>query len=462
MENSENKKRIPLSRGYRCFLYFIFVSIEGIMNVSAGLMSSASNEIKKQLNIKEVEFGSFSLSTSIGRVFSSLLFSAFNKTISRKWSTIGSMIIHATSLCGFYLSSNKYILFFLRGVQGFSQMPPSIYVPVWINQFGLKNFKTLQMTSIQLFATLGVFCGYLINLIIGKDNWKYGFLFEASYMLFCIICFTLTKEIYFSNDLFSISNIDNGKNEKTSIFEKTENLSEKSTKKVNFLNDLKKLIVHNLFMISMFCRVIIHGLNTCLLYWLADFLRNAIGEKNDIKITFCNLVICLAGPFGGLITNTLLKKIIGSYESRKSSWPLVILQICASITAVCIGIMPTTYTTTGCIIFFFFFNSSALPLLQGILISCVDKDLSTTGFALANVMTQILTSGTITALYGKINDKYKSENKRVAMCVCMSFHFIAVPLLIALAILRNKKLDEEAKKKEDKEQELVEKNEENS
>ena len=58
-------------------------------------------------------------------------------------------------------------------------------------------------------------------------------------------------------------------------------------------------------------------------------------------------------------------------------------------------------------------------------------------------------------IYGIINDRYKDKYPSLAMICIMSLQFIAVPLLILLAILRNKKFDEEEKNKEDKEEELV-------
>ncbi len=208
----------------------------------------------------------------------------------------------------------------------------------------------------------------------------------------------------------------------------------------------------------MLCRCILHGLNTCLHFWLADYMRNVVHEKNQLKITISYSIICFAGPFGGLIANAILRPFIVNYNSRKASWPLVILQIIASIFAVSIGFMKSTLTVSLATILFLVFNSSALPLLQGILISCVDNDLGATGFAIANILTQVLTSGTTPLLYGIINDKYKEKYPSLAMICIMSLQFIAVPFLIALAILRNKKFDDEEKrKKEEQGEELIEK-----
>ena len=158
-----------------------------------------------------------------------------------------------------------------------------------------------------------------------------------------------------------------------------------------------------------------------------------------------------------MIANAVLKPFIISHESRKASWPLVILQLIASIFGICIGFMKTTLNVTIATILFLIFNSSALPIVQGILISCVDKELGATGFATANILTQVLTSGTTPLLYGVINDRYKDKISNLAMLCIMSLEFLAIPFLCILAYLRNKKFDEEEKNKQDKEQELVDK-----
>ena len=332
-------------------------------------------------------------------------------------------------------------------------MPQAIYIPVWIAQFGIRKYRTIQLTFLQLFMTVGKCVGYFINMYFGLENWKKGFLVEAVYLLFCSFCCLISSEDYFSKTLFR-PEIDEFKNkeklEKISCTVYEEELEPKKEikKNTNFCNSIKILSCHSLYLISMMCRCILHGLNTCLHFWLADFMRNVIHEKNQLKITICYSIICFAGPLCGILANIILRPIIGQYDSRKASWPLVFLQLTASIFAVSIGFMKTTLTVSFATILFLMFNSSALPLLQGILISCVDKDLSTTGFSIANILTQVLTSGTTPLLYGIINDKYKDKYPSLAMICIMSLQFIAVPLLVLLAILRNKKFDEEEKNKE--------------
>jgi len=457
MEEPKSPRKVRLSRYYRIFLYFIMVTMEGMVNVSSGLLSSATKEVKKSLNMNDAKFGSFGTANSLGRIISSTLFGMFNQVISRKWTTTLSVGFHALFLLCFQITNNANILIFVRGLQGLTQMPQAIYIPVWIDQFGIRKYRTVQITSLQLFMTTGKCIGYFLNMFFGLENWKKGFFIEAMYLLFCSFCCLISSEDYFSRTLYRPDSEDNERITCT-VYEEKQEKSNKNVKKNNFLYDLKILSCHSLYLISMLCRCILHGLNTCLHFWLADFMRNVIHEKNQLKITICYSIICFMGPLFGILANLVLKPWIGNYESRKASWPLVFLQLTASIFAVSIGFMKSTLTVSFATILFLMFNSSALPLLQGILISCVDKSLSATGFAIANILTQVLTSGTTPLLYGIINDRYKEQYPSLAMISIMSLQFIAVPFLAALAILRNKKFDEEEKKKKEEQgEELIEK-----
>ena len=462
MEEQKSKPRkIRLSRCYRLFLFFIMASIEAVMNIANGLLSSATKEIKKSLNMNDAKFGSFGTANSLGRIMSSTLFGMLNQKISRKWSTTLGIGFHAIFILCFHITNNANILIFVRGLHGFTQMPPSIYVPVWIDQYAIRSYRTVQLTTVQLSQTIGKCIGYLLNMYFGLEHWKKGFLVEAGYLIFCTICCLITSEDYFSMTLYRPKLSDEEeKNLRISctIYEEQEtNKNKEEEKKSNFFDDLKILSRHSLYVLSVTCRCILHGINTCLHFWLADFLRTVIHEQNQLKITIYYSIICFAGPVGGMIANAVLKPIIISYESRRASWPLVILQLIASLFGISIGFMKTTLNVTIATILFLMFNSSALPIVQGILISCVGKKLGTTGFAIANILTQVLTSGTTPLLYGIINDRYKDKYPNLAMLCIMSLEFLAIPFLCILAYLRNKKFDEEEKNKEEKEQELVDK-----
>ena len=469
--NSEDKRRkVVLSRCYRLFLFFIMVSVEGAMNISSGLLSSATKEIKKSLNMNDAKFGMFGTANGLGRVIGSTLFGMYNLKMSRKWIQTANVGFHALFLLFFKITNNGNILICMRGLTGFTQMPPSIYCCVWIDQYGIGSFKTVQITAVQLFQTTGKCIGYFLNMYFGLDNWKEGFLLEAVYLFFCSFCCLISSEDYFSRTLYPNNSLEYDKSSNRIIKKNSEKIKNRISstiyedkeiflKEETFFSDLIVLSCHSLYMISMSSRCILHGLNTCLHFWLADFIRNVIKEDNQLKVTISYSIICFAGPFGGIVANAVLKPCIGGYETRKSSWPLVFLQVIASILAISIGFMKSTFSVCVITILYLIFNSSALPLVQGILISCVDPELSATGFAIASILTQSLTSGATPFIYGVINDRYKDKYPWLAMVSVMSLQFVAVPLLILLAILRNRKFDEEEKLKEEKneEEELVDK-----
>ena len=464
--DTKKPKKVILSRCYRIFLFFILMNMDLTMDISSGIFSSAAKNIKFQLNLTDAKFGSFGTATSIGRIISSFLFFFINDKVNHKHLLTTLILFHSLFLFCFKFTNNPRILLVLRAFQGLTQTSPSIYFPVWINQFGIKEYKTIQISSIQLFQALGKLIGHFIVFFIGYDNWQNGFIISASYLfllnLFCIV----SNENYFGRTLYaqkkeiknSQNNLKESNNSLITIFEENEIKDNYSDK--NYFKNLYLLFHNPLYIISLICRSIIRGLITCLHYWFSDFLRNIV-KCEPITVTITYAIICISGPLGGIIANALLKPILISYESRKASWPLVILQIIASIFAIGIALMNSVLTIAIATIIFLIFNSSVIALIQGILISCVDKSMSATGFAFANACTQVLTAGPTPMVYGVINDKFKNKYPWLAMCCIMSLNLIAVPLLIYLAILRNRKFDEEKKEENDKEKELVDFQEDN-
>ena len=468
LEDQTKKRRISLSRLYRVFLFWIMLSSEGAMNISSGLLSSATKEIKKSLNMNDSKFGMFGTANGLGRVIGSLMFGLLNIKLSRKWLQTLSVGLHALFLVPFKFTDNGIILICMRGLTGLTQMTPSIYLCVWIDQYGIGSFKTIQITAVQLCQTSGKCIGYLINVHYGLDHWQEGFILEAIYLFICFLCCLISGEDFFSRTLYP-KYVHRKKNQNKIDENVDEQLKERLSytiyedkdiefeAKSSFFSDLVILFKNPLYILSLLSRCILHGLNTCLHFWLCDFIRTVIHEENQLKITLLYSLICFAGPIGGILTNSILKPFIGGYETRKSSWPLVILQTIASIFAINIGFMKTTLSITIITILYLTFNSTALPLVQGILISCVEPELAATGFAIASILTQSLTSGSTPFIYGYINDRYKDKYPLLAMVSIMLLQIVAVPVLILLAILRNKKFDEEEKLKEQEtDQELTE------
>ena len=78
-------------------------------------------------------------------------------------------------------------------------MPPSIYIPVWIDQFGVQKWKTMFMTMVQVVIPTGKVAWYLLHALFGEENWQMGFVFEGAYLFVVGLFASFTPGKYFSS-----------------------------------------------------------------------------------------------------------------------------------------------------------------------------------------------------------------------------------------------------------------------
>lgn len=466
-----------LSRLYRGILYLLVLSIESVCNVSGGLLSSSSVYIKKSLSMSDTEFGFFSTANSSGRVIGSFIFMLMNQRFSRKWILVISLFLKSICLIAFKLTNKKYLLIAIRFCIGFSHMPATNYCAAWIDQYAFQSMKNVQMTAVDVVRPAGKCLGYLIHIIVGQEKWQNGFVIEGVYIFFVCFCYTISSEDYFSRIYFPKKH-SKEKEERQSdatLYEedinqiinsniKSNNKEKDIIKKHSFFEDFTLLISNAIFLLAMFCRCVIFGLNSGLHFWISDYMRNVIKVESSYTIFTSYTVICVAGPFGGLIANAILRPFVGSYDSRKASWPLVILQVFVSCFAISFTLVNDMTPFITLLVGYFIFISIVNPLLQGVLISSVEKRLKVTAQTITSIATQILTSGSVPVLYGRINDIYKGIEgySHLAMKCMMSLQFMSVPFLAILAILRNRKFDLEKERQKENEKVLIEKEKNNN
>lgn len=451
-ENTQEKTKTKiLSRKYRFFLFVIIVSIEGATNMSGGLLSSASTVIKKTLGMNDSQFGMFGTSNAIGRFFGCLIFSYLNNKLNRKWFFFVSVFSKACFVCCFKLTTNRDLLVIIRGFIGAGHIIPTIYLVNWIDQYGIKKIKTAQMATHQLVMPLGKCIAFYINTLVGEKNWQLGFLCEGFYLFFTSFVIFISSEDYFSRTLYSQSNYIAGveivsREDQPSVFEERVISTNKVEVKTNFFIDVFNLFKSAETILSMICRCVLFGVNTGLHFWIGDYMKNVLHCEDKMKSFFSYTIICLTGPSAGIIANLIFKKLIGGYESKKASWSLVVMHLISGIFGACICFMPNMSYFVICNVMYFLFNSCSTPIIQGILVSTVDKKLAVTCNSLTNLLTQILTSGPTPMLYGIINDKYKEKYPWLAMFCMMSILLLAEPFLIILAKIRSNRFYAESKK----------------
>ena len=445
---------IKLSRKLRIILFFLVISTEFFMNISSGLLSSASVAIKKEFNIGDKDFGLLGTSQGIGRVFGNLLYIYFNNKLSAKYIISFSMLLKGALAIIFKFSNNFQILVYVRGVVAIFRMPPSIYCPVWIDQFGIQKYKTVQMSTIPMVQTVGKMLGFFVHMIVGEDNWSNGFIIQGTLLIFIGLMLLCFPSIYFSNKIKAKEKTEENKG-RASDFEYTEknlNLRAKRNKsplKI-FLSDVHELFSNPVWTISMIGRAILYGLTTTIHFWESDYMKNVIQIKDSREVFMMYSAITLLGPLGGVICNSLVNPLIGGYEKKEASYAAIILHLIEVSCGMSLAFLRQKKYFLILTLLYFLFDASVIGIINGINISSVRPQIKATGFSITNLITHSLTAGPGPYIYGFINDKYKDKFLGAGMLCMMFICALDIPIFFIMTIIRNRRLDLKAKEKEEK------------
>jgi sugar phosphate permease len=453
-KEEEDHGPIKLSRSVRFLLFLIIVSTELFMNNSSGLLSSSSVAIKNQFKIGDKDFGLLGTSQGIGRVVGNLLYIYFNNKISAKIILAFSLIVKGLLAIIFKFSNNFNILIFVRGIVAIFRMPPSIYCGVWIDQFGIQKYKTVQMSTIPMVQTAGKMLGYLYHMIVGEENWSNGFVIQGSFLILLgvlVICF---PNIYFSQKIKSKEKTEENKDD-TSEYEYIErnkdvNDTKKKSKLTQFFHDVYELISNPIWSLSMTGRALLFGITTTIHFWVSDYMKNVILIKDKKEVFMIYTVITILGPLGGVICNSLVNPLIGGYEKKKASYAAILLHITEVLCGMSMAFLRNKISFLVLTLFYFLFDSSVIGIINGINISSVRPEIKATGFSIANLVTHALCSGPGPYLYGVVNDKYKDRFMGAGMLCMMFICALACPIFIIMTIIRNRILNTKEKEKAEK------------
>lgn len=454
--SKKKKVAVLLPRCTRFILFILIVSVELAINISSGLLSSASKNIKFKLHMNDQQFGMFGTSNGFGRVLGSLFFTITVNCLSRKCIFVSFLIMKSILLISFKFIHSGWALIVIRGFIGFVHMPPSIYVPVWIDQYGISKYKQLFMTILLVVIPVGKVAGYLVHILVGEDNWQLGFALEGLYLLFVAFCMLITSEKYFSSKLFStrtVEDLDKHRTSQTSSFQdKVDGASnEENKKKGNFFTDFKELITNPVYLSAMFVRSLIMGVLTVLHYWIGDYMRTTLEIDDSKKIFFSYSIMATLGPIIAAFFSPVITYFVPSYEHRNAGYAMMVVHFISSCFGLWIPFCKNLFTFSIAVTLYLAVVSCTTPFAQGFIGAVVPPKLKGTAFAFANTFTMLFTSGPSPMIYGMINDRYKSTFKPFAMLVFMIIYASSALAIVLYVILRLKSL-----KNKDKKEKLVE------
>lgn len=161
-----NEKSQPLrkfSKFKRKLIFFLLFITNIIINFDHGAIPAATTEIKAEMKINNVKLGSLGslvfFGLTLGSAFAGI---AFNNYAS-KWIVTFSLAFEVVFIWLFCTSESIIELNIYRFGSGFFQVFCYIYFPVWVDQYGITDSKSMWLTYLQLGVPLGTMLGYVFT-----------------------------------------------------------------------------------------------------------------------------------------------------------------------------------------------------------------------------------------------------------------------------------------------------------
>jgi MFS family permease len=459
----EKKEHEQLSRIARLCIFGIFIALSIVMSGDNGVLSSSKKQVRRDLQLDEKGYGFFGSFASAGRMFGSVLFMGLLQTDRRKLLTCICIFINGSAFFAYYLTFNRWILYCVRFLIGSVRIYPHIYIPVWVDQFGVKKLKTMMMTIINITSPLGQTVGYVLGTINEPDKWYLNYMIVGSLILGFGSLLLLFPSKYFSAKYNFIGYQEEGKDnfvketsdwKLTSFFENGE-MKIKKKAEGSMLAILKKPVYCLSAFVKancLFCFQVIH-LN--ITSYAVEDLKMPEEEKTTRFLPLYSAA-SVFGPFTGGMFGGLCVSFVGGYEKKKSAFFLAGFAV---VTLLCSFVVIYSNTATFMCIglfLFFFFASALLPIIGGYVVSSIPKEHKGAGSSLNLLITNIFGNLPGPIIYGYLKDTFKETNPRLPWKIIIHMFTFGFFASLGSAYFRYHELAkiEEEEAKNEQEQEL--------
>lgn len=477
-KNANKENKLTLYKSIRILVYCLLLLSIIFINMSASIFPSSSIDIKEYLKINDYHFGQFFLYSSIGKIIGSILYFTIKRVINRKVLLILTTLINSTILIIFQFTNSFWVFCILKGTMGITDMLIQIFVPVWIQQFGIAKYKSGLTSIIQLsnpFGKVLAFIGnnYFFWLTIYKIL---GVFFGLIFISFIIIPNQYTaKNILILIDnrtgeemidkrseqnvtFYTVTEDDEDSNSKSSpLLDKKNNndaelesnlninnlISQNGNKKImhvttniSLCSRLKMIFNNKIFMIALLIRTLLIGIQSTLSFWIPDIIiRLEDIQKKTSQNLFSNILIIITPPLGSFMSRLMGNfTIIGHKRKKKTSIFLVLSYV---ISCFCCLFIPNkkSFSFIATILVFLFSSSTCLPMLQGICMSSINKKIKENIFSFIHIFTLFFGTGVLPYFFGYIYEK-KEKDKIIGVKYflygSLGFGILLMPFLIYL------------------------------
>ena len=481
--NSEFQENYTvLSRKMRIYIFSLFLILSVVVDLESGIFNSSVDYLQADLNMNNAEYGLFVSISFTGRIIGLVIFMFLLNFKHRKYTLIATIFLHGSSYTLYQISSNSYILTFAKMFAAGNKVCASIYRPVWIEQFGLSKYKSVFFSLVQIMSSYGQIIGFSLGSLLFKSNWKMGLLSILGMMYIIAIGFLVVPVKYFfrsymyyedklveiedsnedyatrsstpsiAGDTESARSSTEGKKRYGTVFvnaknvekQKREKSGEKKTKKTlcekfkNLLSDLFFLVKNKIFLLCMIKRANTTFILQIVHSYLKQYQQHSLEDVNeDLIVLFYSISSLGSTAVGGLLGGIITKKL-GGYESKKSTYIVIIPEILTAATISFLAFTKNFYNYNINLILFFCFISIGSPVIQGYLIKTIPKSIKGIGVGLDMIVSTFLGKIPGPVIYGALEDKYLNENRALAWQICMCYFYVGVIIVFILCYFKYK------------------------
>ena len=490
---NETKKDFPIQKLFsfrRPFsklkrkIIFIFIFITNIfINIDHGAIPAGTTVLKKENNLDNVQIGIIGSLVYLGLVLGSISAGPIFSSYSSKWVVILSLLITCFFLYLFTIFTSGWGMAICRTCCGFGEVFCYIYFPVWIDQYGADNQKTIWLTFHQLGVPIGTMLGYVMEaLYIKKYNrWKYAFYTQILLIISTIVIFILTPDKFFSrnfrrsetpqneiekevqymknifenesnlygNDKYRDRNfhfmnaIINNKFGRTSQYSIFSMIDETETEGgiSKYLTVLKELIYNKKYIYTMFGISCLLFVVTGIQFWITDYMQEVMNiSPSSAYIIFS--VVCITGPVLGVLLGGFFIQYLGGYTDKRA---LVACFKIAGLAACCGIILPILNIVWLFVILMWlllFFGGSVTPGLTGIMLSSIPENSKEIGNSLTQLCYNLIGYLPSPFLYGLVCKYTGGSKSRFGLAFLLLWAFIGVLSLYFAKKAQNAELDD--------------------
>ena len=462
-ELNEEKQRFELSRILRFALVSSFILLNITFSADVGVIASSKFKLQKDLNFNDKEFATFNSITSTGRILGTFIYMGLLTRDNRKLLTSICLLASCGLFFSFLFTSQKFVLFGIRFLLGLSRNFFQIYVPVYVDQFGVKPLKTIMISISNITSPLGRALGFAIGTALGEDRWRYSFCVVGLILLSLAVLIILSPSRYFSAGATFVGyyskengrlvkNKEENKRYGDSVFEVGEI---KMKKKGGLdLHDLLDILKNPTFMFSTFTRASVSFIFDISHLFIKDYVQKGLGETNQLLLlSYYSLASGIGPSVGGAIGGLIVTKV-GGYEHKNSCKMISIFSVLTFITTFFLCFTDTLITF--CLSLFAFYATAYMfyPIITGYAVNSLNAKQKGTGYSFTILICTVCGNFPGPLYYGIINDYYKETNPRLAWRCSIFYYIVGFTLLQFACYFRYKDLakkEEEDKKKDEEE-----------